>query len=320
MSEIYPPDLQPLRQWICWRIERRNGKATKIPVNPRTGANASSTDPSTWGAFDEALASMRRLQCAGIGFVFTPIDEYCGVDLDNCINRQTGEVSGRATRIIDRLRSYTALSQSRQGIHIIIRGKLPSGRRQAAFGGLYEAGRFFALTGNLFPGSSPTIEDRQAEIELLHAELFPPPKTPARSVNGTTSPAAALTDAEIIDKMFDARNGADVRRLWEGDTSGYASHSEADLALCSHLACWCGGDTGRIDALFRQSGLHRETKWERADYRDRTIGKALEGAEFYSPTTQSRTVRRKGGFRVYRARNGRPNLRTVSKEEATLCR
>src|SRR5262249_17659028 len=60
--------------------------------------------------------------------------------------------------------------------------------------------------------------------------------------------------------------------------------SEADEALCFMLAFWTGGDAARIDDLFRRSGLMRP-KWEqRQDYRDRTIGKALElQTEFYSP-------------------------------------
>src|SRR4051794_3325617 len=48
----------------------------------------------------------------------------------------------------------------------------------------------------------------------------------------------------------------------------------ADLALVRALAFWTGGDPDRIDSLFRQSALMRP-KWDRADYRDRTIETAL---------------------------------------------
>jgi hypothetical protein len=78
-----------------------------------------------------------------------------------------------------------------------------------------------------------------------------------------------------------AGNGEDFARLWRGDWSGYSSQSEADLALCNHLAFWCGPDEQRIADLFAQSGLNR-TKWQREDYRRRTIRKALEGrTEYY---------------------------------------
>jgi len=59
--------------------------------------------------------------------------------------------------------------------------------------------------------------------------------------------------------------------------------SEADQALCSLLAFWTGPDPAKIDQLFRESELYRK-KWERADYRERTVHKALEGrTEFYQP-------------------------------------
>ena len=93
----------------------------------------------------------------------------------------------------------------------------------------------------------------------------------------------SLDDRDLLDKASAASNGADFDALWRGDLSGHGSASEADLALCNHLAFWTGGDPARIDSLFRQSGLMRD-KWDREDYRDRTIAKALEGrTEYYTP-------------------------------------
>lgn len=83
--------------------------------------------------------------------------------------------------------------------------------------------------------------------------------------------------------MLDAANGAEIRRLWEGDTSAYKSQSEADQALCNHLAFWCQGDTARMDALFRQSGLCRDKWTDREDYRTRTLEKAKEQCHYYDP-------------------------------------
>ncbi len=65
-------------------------------------------------------------------------------------------------------------------------------------------------------------------------------------------------------------------RLWGGDMSGYdADPSRADLALLNRLARYtCNPE--QIDRVFRRSGLYRP-KWERADYRERTIRLALSG-------------------------------------------
>ena len=52
--------------------------------------------------------------------------------------------------------------------------------------------------------------------------------------------------------------------------------------MCSLLAFYTQ-DSGQIDSIFRSSGLYRD-KWERADYRDRTIDIALQGVkETYNP-------------------------------------
>src|ERR687898_489049 len=107
-------------------------------------------------------------------------------------------------------------------------------------------------------------------------------------VNGHTKPVAAseqpdngLSNDDVIRRALSASNGERFSRLWSGDVSGYSSHSEADLALCGMLAFWIGGDATRIDSLFRQSGLYRD-KWDRNDYRNKTITEALSGkTEFY---------------------------------------
>ena len=65
--------------------------------------------------------------------------------------------------------------------------------------------------------------------------------------------------------------------------SGYDSPSEADLAMCCKLAFWWQRDRDAIDRMFRQSGLSRE-KWERPDYRDATINKALDGTGGRDPS------------------------------------
>ena len=88
---------------------------------------------------------------------------------------------------------------------------------------------------------------------------------------------------------MNASNGAKFERLWKGNTGGYDSQSEADMALCNLLAFWTGGDQTRIDELFRQSGLLRE-KWDEVHYADgstygeKTIERAVQNTSaFYDP-------------------------------------
>src|SRR5215217_1172560 len=276
-------NIRDLRQWLCWRIEERNGELTKVPYTPRTGQRADSTAPDTWGGYDEAASACKDHSYAGIGFVFTPEDDLCGVDLDKCLNPETGEIEGWAREIIEELDSYTEISPSGTGVHVLVRATLPEGRNRKGRFEAYDRGRYFTVTGKHLPGSPQTIESRQEELRAVVRRVFG-----EESTNGHAKPVAptelvnnGLSDSEVIQKALAASNGARFSRLWNGDTKEYDSHSEADLALCRMLAFWTGGDATRIDALFRQSGLYRK-KWDRNDYRNRTIREALSGkTEFY---------------------------------------
>ena len=110
------------------------------------------------------------------------------------------------------------------------------------------------------------IRDRSQELETFHAQHFAEP-TRARST-GTNGNDNELTDEKVIELARGAKNSAKFEALWSGDTSGYASHSEADHALISLLAFYTQ-DEGQLDALYRQSGLCREKWLKRPGYRRR---------------------------------------------------
>ena len=188
--------------------------------------------------------------------MFTPEDDLCGVDLDKCLDPETGEIEGWAQEIIEELDSYTEISPSGTGVHILVRGELPEGRNRKGRFEAYDRGRYFTVTGKHLSGTPQSIESRQEELQGVVRRVFG-----EASANGHTKPVAAaelvdngLSDEEIIRKALAASNGERFSRLWDGDTDGYGSHSEADLALCGMLAFWTGGDAARIDTLFRQSG------------------------------------------------------------------
>ena len=85
--EQIPLSLRSTPQWVTWRYITRDGKKTKAPVSPHDGSLADSTSPKTWGTFDDAVeACQGDSSLAGVGFVFTADDPYCGVDLDNSID------------------------------------------------------------------------------------------------------------------------------------------------------------------------------------------------------------------------------------------
>jgi len=147
-----PPSLLRLRQWVAWRVETRDDKPTKVPVNPHTGGPASVTDPKTWGTFEEAL----KRDPLRVGFVFTGSDPFVAIDLDGCRDQQTGALASWAQAIITAFNSYTEVSPSGTGAHVLIRGAWAGrGRKRYLTNGehtgkppaieVYAQGRFFTM-------------------------------------------------------------------------------------------------------------------------------------------------------------------------------
>src|SRR5919107_1680161 len=138
-------NIKDLRQWLCWRKEERDGKSTKIPYSPTTGQRASSTDANTWSDYEEAVKACKNYGYSGIGFVFTAEDDLCGVDLDGCLDPETGEIEGWAQEVIEELDSYTEISPSGTGVHILVRATLPAGRNRKGRFEAYDRGRYFTV-------------------------------------------------------------------------------------------------------------------------------------------------------------------------------
>ncbi len=276
-----PPDLAERPQWVIWRWEERDGKATKPPYSAINGGLASSTDPSTWTTFDKAHAVSGEGDWNGVGFVFTEDDPFAGADLDKCRNPVTGSIDPKAREVVDALNSYTEISPSGTGLHVICRGPLPPGGRKRGTLEMYDSGRYFCVTGEHLEGTPLTIEERGEELAALHAMTFAKAEAKVTNTNVPVNGKLFLADAELLEKARTAKDGAKFTALMGGDWSGYPSQSEADSALCFILAFWCGRDAARIDGLFRQSGLYRQ-KWDERHYGDGhtygqgTIERALE--------------------------------------------
>lgn len=272
-----PVELQARRQWVCWRVEMRTDRtgaprATKVPLDVRTGRNASATNPATWAPYAAAV-DFAQLHGRGIGYVFSADDGFTGVDLDHCRDPHSGSIAAWAHAVIELLDSYTEGSPSGTGIKIFVGGKLQdaSGRRRGPVE-IYSRARFFTVTGARLPEAPRAILDRQAQLDALVQQLFPPPPPRPPRPPGET----IADDVELIERAMRARNGERFARLWAGQwRADYGSWSEADAALCAHLAYWTDGDAARVDSLFRQSGLCRDKWTDREDYRERTIARVL---------------------------------------------
>lgn len=285
-----PNYLTSLPQWVAWSGKiGHNGKTVKIPINPKLGKPAKTNDPDTWASFDEALAYSRKKNLPGVGFVFSENDEIVGIDLDHCIDPETGVIDDTVKKIVDRLNSYSEISPSGHGLHIFVRGGLPEGPRKNGKVEIYDNKRFFTVTGNVVEGAPSAVIERHAELLQLYDELFRSPSTKNQTAAKTGKiDSCALNPATKNDGPEDK-----FSRLWSGNFQDYTSQSEADLALCRLLAFYTNGDAGETDRLFRESGLYRP-KWDEPHfaggktYGQATIEKAVSSAdERYAKPGQS---------------------------------
>src|SRR5215218_6594955 len=101
------PELKFYDHWVVWRYELRNGKPTKVPYNALEGYQASSTDSRTWTGFDRAVAKYVNNSYAGVGFVLSSGDPFTVIDLDDCRNPESGELSELARKLVEHFASYT---------------------------------------------------------------------------------------------------------------------------------------------------------------------------------------------------------------------
>ena len=311
-KEDIAEELKKRDHWVCWEYEWREDEWTKVPKNPNSGTNASSDDPDTWGSFDDAVEyhEFEGTTTDGIGFMMSDGGDVVGVDLDDCRDPETGDHEQWAADLIEEIDSYAEASPSGTGDHLIGLGSLPDGGNRGDIEDaeghieMYETGRYLTVTGHKVDASPAEIKDIDDDIARVHEEYIADDADSSdesteddqggRSDGSTGTPDDSnpdLSNDEIVEKAKNAKNGDKFERLWNGGTAGYDSHSEADLALCGHLAFWTGGDDDQMDEMFRDSGLMRD-KWDEDrgsnTYGEATIEKALEGkSEFYDPSQGS---------------------------------
>ena len=270
--ENIPAELKKVPNWVCWQGE------AKIPKNPFNGQNAKSNDRKTWGTFEQAVKACEVFGFDGLGFQFAP--PYFGIDLDHCLDNLDF-----VDEFVETLQSYTEVSRSGNGIHIICRGKLPDGNRRKGGVEMYSEGRYFIMTGNIYNPAYTEIRDCTESVKVLHSKYLPTsvPKAEVRR-----SVVVDMDDAEIIDKARNCKSGSLFTMLYTGAWEGlFPSQSEADLALCNQLAFWTGRNEAQMDRIFRSSGLMRK-KWDTKrggdTYGNITIGKACAACvDVYEP-------------------------------------
>lgn len=273
--------MKKLANWVCHR--------NKVPIDPKTANTAKSNDPTTWGTYEQAKELLKKEpSLSGLGFMFSN-SPYVGIDIDHCI--KDGVYNELAKEIITLFQSYTEISPSGTGIHIICKGKLASsGKKNSQLGlEIYDTGRYFTVTEKTLK-NYPKILECQEQIDILIEKYFSL-KESKKSIENIPKQQEiySIDDEKVIEIAKKSKNGTKFADLYAGNwQTYYKSQSEADIALCNTLAFFTQCNDEQMDRIFRSSGLMRD-KWDISHgintYGENTITKAIDSCEkVYEPS------------------------------------
>lgn len=272
MSELFaniPLELRALKQWVLWRYEDVGAaKPTKVPYQPN-GKPANVNDPATWSTFENCVAVFRIGKYSGIGFVFSDSCPYSFIDLDDAEGDDA--ILQRHLKIYHEFNSYSEVSPSGKGLHIIVKGTVPAGRKRSKIE-IYSSQRYATMTGNVYNNNN-TIVDCQGLLTTLWEQMGGSPVAQS-TYQGTDKETDS--DEVIIEKAKQASNGDKFQKLFTGEWNGdYQSQSEADFALIDIIAFYTQNKL-QIQRIFRLSGLGRRDKAKRGDYLNSMITRSFD--------------------------------------------
>lgn len=270
-------ELQGLPQWVVWKAEiDKDGKKKKAPYNPSFHLiRASVKIPKSWGTLQEALQALETGNYSGVGLMLAPPLVF--LDLDNCFDSQEGKIIyPKVEEIVKNINSYTEVSPSSRGLHILCYGLLP-GKGIHSEIEMYGQNRFTTITTDHLDGTPKTLEHRQEAIAALYRQ-FAPPVVPeiiqnTRGVGGCGNGLTQLPEEAVNDPV--------LQRLLAGDIAQFGNdHSRADFVLIMKLLHWTGDNLDLTRELFLSSPLGKRAKVIRptgiTTYVDMTIYNVLK--------------------------------------------
>lgn len=313
---VLPPRLEviealaaqvPNSLWAIWRsVPRDNGKPGKIPhrLEGRKLHKIGHDDSTQWVEFATARQWYEASagEAAGVGILIgsNPKDRpevhyssgLIALDIDGCLD-DTGELSAsvgldvrQAVKSLQEVGAYIEISPSGTGLRALWQGARPKGvgERWESFGvsgELYDgnSSRFVTVTGQVWHGGAVTIEEPGEALAADVAELLGMLPGQGDVGDATTRPRdlPKLSDQEAIKKLKQAGQGRG-KKLFDGDLSEYGGdHSAADMAICRLIAKW-SDDPAQVARVWKASALGKREKFQRKDYRERTIDEALASA------------------------------------------
>lgn len=294
--------LQILADEFCEQKIFVNYDSKKIPFIPCSYKAADYTNSNNWGTLKQAIASIDKYNRKGIGIILTDTlkGHLCGLDIDKSID-ENGNICKEAQEIIKALNSYTEISISGKGIHILFyankNGKACKNSKLdwCEHLELYDK-KYFTVSGKVI--NDIGIMERQKECDAIYNKYFKPLE------NSTTDfsikyDETIFTEEQIsgyikdIEKILNNERNTIFKDNWNGKRSkrhigGSPDDSRNDFDLLKGLAFFYPHKINLIEQLALRSpyckGMNPERfqeKWlrRRNDYLIPTIIKAIKDVE-----------------------------------------
>ena len=274
-----PAILKQRPNWVAWGIRDAPPKSPFKPTSLLSGRPqpAKAGVPETWGSYQAAAVCVARGLARGIGYEFDGGGIY-GVDLDHVIDGD-GTLAAQAKEIVGLLNSFTEASPSGAGLHIFVLANgadITRHRRKDCRVEIYNAGRYFTVTGHVYGGIKP-IENRATELQAVHDRFLLPDAARETADLALPEPISSAEQERFLgigllrDQVF--------RALWTGERR-HGNESADDQALMNKLAYWCSaGRDAMIRAFLSSPYYHQKDeahmqKCQRPDYLPKTADKA----------------------------------------------
>lgn len=195
MYEQLPEKLKTYEPFCLWR--REDGKKIPYQIN---GSRASVSRPYTFSSFEDVINALGT-DYDGIGVLNTT---FTKIDIDDCV--KDGRLSPLAEEVVDTVDSYTELSPSGTGVHIICHTPdLDFSKERYYINNrkihmeIYvpgETDRFFTITGHTIRDCD--INNRTSEVQILLNKYML--RGIADKKGTTTAPGSYLADDTVIGK------------------------------------------------------------------------------------------------------------------------
>jgi len=237
-----PLALRSIPQWLPWKnvVSITYPRGKKIPLNCKNYGAGDSTDPSTWGTYDDARIMQEAYRHTGLGFALTKeVGIFC-VDVDECIVKNEINDFGKSVLNVFGNKTYVEASYHKDGIHIFGRGNLPETEKGGERSGIeiYDTGRFIAITGYKLKTSCTEITECQSELDTLRG-VFPKKAVAAPKVRkpfsgGTICDKLGLSCSHIAFPL----NAKKTANGYQGANPFHGSATGSNFCINEHSNTW----------------------------------------------------------------------------------